>query len=166
MAEEGARALGAGLPLVVRDPANLGARSRVLYGAWLAGAALGAVSMGLHHKLCHVLGGSFGLPHAETHAIVLPHVVAYNAAAAPDALGRVASALGGSDAAVAIFELGQALGIKTALREIGMRAEDLDRAAELATSQAYPNPEPPTPEGVRMLLEAAYEGRRPGAHSS
>lgn len=163
MAEEGIRALAESLPVVVQAPANLEARSRALYGAWLAGSSLGAVSMGLHHKLCHTLGGSYNLPHAEVHTVVLPYVVQYNRKAAPDAVQRIARALGTDDAAGGIYELAVAVGAKTALKDIGMKADDLDEAAESATRNPYDNPAPVTREGVRKLLEDAYYGRRPGA---
>jgi maleylacetate reductase len=163
MAEEGIHALAASLPLVVRSPDDIDARVQALYGAWLAGAALGAVTLGLHHKLCHTLGGSFNLPHAEVHTVILPHAAAYNAAAAPAALARVARALGAADAPGAIFDLTVRLGGPTALREIGMRAEDLDTAAELATRNPYPNPAPVTRAGVRRLLDDAFYGRRPSS---
>jgi maleylacetate reductase len=161
MAEEGIRALAGSLPAVVAEPASLTARARALYGAWLAGAALGAASMGLHHKLCHTLGGSFNLPHAEVHTVILPHAAAYNRAAAPEAMRRVAQALGVDDAPTGLFDLASAIGAPTALREIGMRAEDLDRAAELATERPYSNPAPVTRAGVRKLLDDAFYGRRP-----
>jgi maleylacetate reductase len=161
MAEEGIRALAASLPRVVEAPDDLEGRSRALYGAWLAGASLGVVSMGLHHKLCHVLGGSFGLPHAETHTIMLPHTAAYNVAAAPDALRQAAAALGAEDAAGGLYDLAARLGAKLALRDLGMREGDLERAVELAMRDVYPNPAPLTPEGLRRLLADAYVGRRP-----
>jgi maleylacetate reductase len=159
MAEEGIRALGRSLPEVVRAPHDLEARSDALYGAWLGGCVLGAVGMALHHKLCHVLGGTFNLPHAETHAIVLPHVVAYNAAAAPEAMRRVAAALGVKGAARGIFDLVRSLGAKTALKDIGMPSEGIERAATLATNNPYYNPAPVRVESIRALLRAAYEGR-------
>ena len=163
MAEEGIRALAASLPAVSRAPEDLEARSGALYGAWLAGTALGAATLGLHHKLCHTLGGSFNLPHAEVHTVILPHAAAYNAPAAPAAMARAARALGADDAPGAIFDLAGALGAPTALRDIGMREADLDRAAELATQNPYPNPAPVTYAGVRRLLEDAFHGRRPAA---
>jgi len=161
MAEEGIRALGQSLPAVVAAPDNLEARSLALYGAWLAGAALGVVSMGVHHKLCHTLGGSFGLPHAEVHTVILPHAAAYNRAAAGDAMARAARALGAEDAAGGLYDLAVAVGAKVALKDIGMAAEDLDRAAELATQNPYDNPQPVTRDGVRALLQDAYDGVRP-----
>jgi alcohol dehydrogenase class IV len=161
IAEEGIRALAGGLPAVIRHPDDIGARARALYGAWLAGSSLGGAAMGLHHKLCHTLGGSFNLPHAEVHTVILPHAAAYNAAAAPAAMARVARALGAEAAPGAIFDLAASLGAPTALRSIGMREEDLDAAAELATRSPYTNPAPITREGVRQLLDDAFYGRRP-----
>jgi alcohol dehydrogenase class IV len=162
MAEEGIRALAASLPAVVRAPSDLEARAQALYGAWLAGTALGAATLGLHHKLCHTLGGSFNLPHAEVHSVILPHAAAYNAAAAPVALARAARALGADDAPQALFDLAVDLGAPTALSEIGMRAEDLDAAADLAVRNPYANPAAVTRDGVRRLLDNAFYGRRPG----
>jgi maleylacetate reductase len=163
MAEEGIRALGASLPVVVREPGDLEARSAALYGAWLAGAALGTVGMALHHKLAHVLGGSFNLPHAETHTLILPHAAAYNRGAAPDAMARIARALGAEDAPAALFDLAKALGAEMRLAAFGLSEADLDRAAELATQDPYYNPRPVSREAVRALLQDAYEGRRPAA---
>jgi alcohol dehydrogenase class IV len=162
IAAEGIRALAASLPVVVRAPADLEGRSQALYGAWLAGTSLATTSMGLHHKLCHTLGGRYNLPHADLHTVILPHAVVYNAQAAPEAMGRVAGALGADDAARGIFDLAVAVGAKTSLRELGMRAEDLDEAADLATRDPYSNPAPVTREGVRKLLDEAYYGLRPG----
>jgi maleylacetate reductase len=161
MAEDGIRALAQGLPAIVEQPQDLNARSDCLYGAWLCGAVLGAVGMALHHKLCHVLGGTWNLPHAETHTVVLPHALAYNAAAAPDAMRRVERALAAPRAAQGIYELMQALGAPLALKNIGMKEAELDRAAELATTAPYFNPRPIDRGAIRALLDDAYYGRRP-----
>jgi len=163
MAAEGIRALVSALPRVIASPRDLDARADALYGAWLAGASLGAVSMGLQHKLCHVLGGSFNLPHAETHAIILPHVISYNREAAPEAIGQVAAALGVCDAARGMFDFTASLAIPTALRDIGMREQDLDRAADIAVRTPYANPALVTQAGVRRLLDDAFYGRFPGS---
>jgi len=163
MAEKGIAALARSLPLIRANPADIEARSQALYGAWLCGIVLGNVSMALHHKLCHTLGGSFNLPHAETHTIVLPHALAYNAAAAPAAMTRIALALGARDAAQGAFDLAQANGAPTALRDIGLRAADVDRACELALQSPYPNPRPLEAAAIRQLLQDAFEGRRPGS---
>ena len=163
IAEEGIRALAKSLPLVVREPSNIGARSDALYGAWLGGTSLGAVGMALHHKLCHTLGGTFNLPHAETHTLILPHAVAYNTVAVPEAMARVATALGTKSAAAGLFDLGLAVGAKMSLRDFGIRESDLDRAAEIAVENPYYNPRPVSREGIRELLDNAYQGRRPEA---
>jgi maleylacetate reductase len=161
IAEEGIRALALGLPVVVQDPTNLDARSNALYGAWLGGVALGAVGMALHHKLCHTLGGSFNLPHAETHTVVLPHATAYTASAAPEAMSRIARALGAKSAAPSLYDLAASLGAPTSLAALGLRAADLDRAADIAVENPYYNPRPITREGIRALLQDAFEGKRP-----
>lgn len=161
LAEDGIRALAGSLPQVMRQPDDVAARSQALYGAWLAGASLGAVGMALHHKLCHTLGGSFNLPHAETHTILLPHAVAYNSDAAAEAMARVARALGCDAAAQGLFDLAAGIGAPLALKDIGMPESGLDRAAELAVQNPYYNPCPVTREGIRRLLDNAYHGRRP-----
>ena len=158
---EGIRALSRALPVVVKAPNNVDARSDALYGAWLGGTVLGAVGMAIHHKLCHVLGGSFNLPHAEVHTVILPHAAAFNREAAPDAMRMVAEALGTSDAPQGLFDLAVRIGAPTSLKEIGMPREGLDRAAMLATTNPYYNPRPIDLAGVRQLLEDAFEGRRP-----
>jgi maleylacetate reductase len=160
-AEEGIRALASALPRVVAAPADLEARGEALYGAWLAGASFATTSLGLHHKLCHVLGGAFNLPHAETHSIVLPHAVRYNRDAAPDAMCRIARVLGAQDAADALYDLETKLGLRMKLAEIGMPADGLARAAKMATESPYPNPRPPEYQGVLGVLQDAYHGRRP-----
>ena len=162
IAEEAIRALGRALPAVVRAPDDLEARGDALYGAWLAGAALAAVGMALHHKLCHTLGGSFDLPHAETHTVILPQAAHYNRVAAPEAMARVARALGSDDAPGGLFDLAVAVGAKTALKDIGMAESGLDKAAEIATMSPYYNPSPVTRDAVRALLDDAFHGRRPG----
>jgi alcohol dehydrogenase class IV len=161
MSEESIRALAESLPVLVRAPSDLAARSRAQYGCWLAGTALGSVGMALHHKLCHTLGGSFNLPHAEVHTIVLPNATAYNRAAAPAAMARIGRALGVADAAVGLFDLATGLGARMQLAEIGMREADLDRAAEIATQSPYDNPRPIERDAIRALLQDAYDGRRP-----
>ncbi|MFC3106671.1 maleylacetate reductase [Undibacterium arcticum] len=160
-AEEGMRALVRGLPKIVSQLKCLEGRSDCLYGAWLCGVVLGNVGMGLHHKLCHTLGGSFRLPHAETHTIILPHVLAYNRDAAPDAMHRISIILGAPDAAQGMFDFAQSLAAPTALKDIGMQESDLDLCAKIATQDAYPNPRSMGTKEVRALLENAYWGNRP-----
>lgn len=151
-AEDAIRDLARALPMVVTRPADLEGRTLALRGAQAAGLALELASMGLHHKICHVLGGTFGLPHAPTHAAVLPHVVAFNASVAPEAMARIASALGVDDPAAGLAALSRALGLTASLHDLGLREADLDRAADLVTSSAYGNPRPATAADVRALL--------------
>jgi alcohol dehydrogenase class IV len=162
MAEEGIRACAASLQPLRENPRDLPARSQALYGAWLCGTVLGAVSMGLHHKLCHTLGGTFDLPHAQVHTVVLPHALAYNAGAAPQALARIARALGAADAAMGFFELARTHGAAISLKAIGMPADGLEQAAGLAVSNQYPNPRPLEKAALRALLDRAWEGAPPG----
>jgi maleylacetate reductase len=162
LAAEGIRALSRSLPVIVQEPQNLEARSDAMYGAWLAGTVLGNVGMALHHKLCHTLGGTFNLPHAETHTVVLPHAVEFNRHAATDALRTAAAALEVSDAAQGLYDLASRLGAPLALKDIGMSADGLDRAARLATKNPYYNPRPIEYSGIRQLLENAFWGKRPG----
>ena len=161
IAEEGIRALARSLPVVVREPEHAEARADALYGAFLAGAALAAVTMALHHKLCHTLGGTFDLPHAEVHTIILPHATAYNRRGAPAAMARIARGLDAEDAAQGLYDLAASLGAKQALSEIGLHDSDLDRAADLAVENPYPNPTPLTRGRIRVLLDDAFYGRRP-----
>jgi alcohol dehydrogenase class IV len=117
--------------------------------------------MALHHKLCHVLGGSFNLPHAETHSIVLPHAVRYNYEASPEAMARIERALGTGPAPAAIYDFEKKLGLPLALSDIGFKEPDLERAARLATEAPYPNPRKVEYQPLLRLLRDAYEGRRP-----
>jgi maleylacetate reductase len=162
MAEEGIRALAAALPRLVASPADVDARGDALYGAWLCGAVLGNAGMGLHHKLCHTLGGSFNLPHAPTHTVILPHALAYNADAAPAAMAAIQRALGATQPApLALHRLAVTLGAPTSLRAIGMPESGLDRVADLAVATPYPNPRPLERASLRVLLQRAWEGLPP-----
>jgi maleylacetate reductase len=161
MAQEGVRAMARALPEVADDPGSLGARARAQYGAWLCGSCLGATTMGLHHKICHVLGGTFGLPHAETHTVVLPHALAHNAPADPDAAAAVARALDADDAPRALWELAGRLGAPRSLAELGLAEADLAEVAARTAGQSYANPRPVTVDGVLALLRAAHTGGPP-----
>jgi alcohol dehydrogenase class IV len=161
LAEEGIRSLALGLPGVVANPADLEARSSCLYGAWLCGTVLGSVGMALHHKLCHTLGGTWNLPHAETHTIVLPHAIAYNERAAPEAMARIARALQTRSAAFGLYALAQRLKAPLALKDIGFPERAIDEAARLATTNPYYNPRPVKFEPVRELLRRAWAGLAP-----
>lgn len=162
MAKEGIAAMGRALPLIKKTPGDMQARSDALYGTWLCGMVLGNVGMALHHKLCHTLGGSFNLPHAETHTIVLPHALAYNAAAAPKAMTTIADALQSQNAAQAVYDLAKNNGAPVALKDIGMKEADLDKAAGIAMQNQYDNPRPLERVALRQLFQDAFEGTRPG----
>lgn len=156
IAEGAARHLSMSLPMVVADIADVDARAQALAGAHMAGLALGSTSMGLHHRICHVLGGTFGLPHARTHATMLPHVTAFNAPAATEAMTRLSRAISCPDVATGLTALNQRLGLPATLEGLGFRRDDVDRAAEEVTAAPYANPRPVTRDDVRAILLAAY----------
>lgn len=160
-AEAGIRAFASSLTEVAKHPAHKDARTAAMFGAWLCGSVLNATTMGLHHQICHVLGGTFELPHAETHSVVLPHAAAFNAPEADDAMARIAAALGAAPAPSALYDLARYSGAPVALREIGMPESSLDRAADIVARRPYENPRPITREAVRQLLDDAWHGRRP-----
>jgi maleylacetate reductase len=161
MAIEGLRAFRDGLPKVVATPGDLKARGETLYGAWLCGTVLGQVGMALHHKLCHTLGGSFNLPHAETHAVILPHAMGYNAAAVPDLLAPVCEIFGGSNVGRALHDFAVAMKAPLALRDLGLKESDLDKATTIATQNPYWNPRPIEHGALRQLLQRAWAGEPP-----
>ena len=161
LALQGIAAMVQSLPKIVADPPNLTARAQSQYGAFLCGLVLGQVGMSLHHKLCHTLGGSFDLPHAETHAVILPHAIAYNEAAVPDLLAPLASSLGHQNAAQGLYAFARSLGAPTSLKSLGLQEKDLKRAAEIATLNAYWNPRPVEKAALLTLLHAAWAGQEP-----
>jgi maleylacetate reductase len=161
LAEEGARVLHDALPRAVADPASLPARSDALLGAWLGGASLAAAGVGIHHQLCHLLGGAYRLPHAELHAVVLPHAVRFVAPAARPQLARLADRLGVDDVPGAIWDLGRRLGTPASLAELGLAEAELDRAATRAVATVVQTPRRAGVSELRALLGAAWQGRRP-----
>jgi len=148
------------LPRLVADPQDVEARAVMLKAAWYCSVALSQVSMALHHKLCHTLGGTFNTPHAETHAIMIPHTTGFNAAAVPDLLAPVSAAFGATPGA-GLHDFARSVGAPMALRDLGLTQADLDRAADLATRNPYSNPRPFTRNEIRDLLDDAWSGRRP-----
>jgi maleylacetate reductase len=167
LASEGIRALRAGLPAIAADPAGLDGREQALYAAYLSAAAFASAGSGLHHKICHVLGGAYNLPHAQTHAVVLPYVLAFNGPAAPEAERRIASALGAGRAIDGLQELRRELSAPRALRDYGFAESDIPAAAE-AIGPAVPpgNPRPVTAGDLRRLLRAAWAGADPAVMAS
>lgn len=163
LAERGIAAFATALPALQKDPGDRTARAEAQFGGWACGVCLGSTDMALHHKLCHILGGAFNLPHAEMHTILLPHALAYNAAAAPDAMMRISRALGTADPVAGLVRLLDRLGAPRALKDIGMPSDGIDLAAKLAVENSYPNPEPLTEIGLRGLLARAFDGQPPAA---
>ena len=161
LAQDGIRALVQGMPALRLDSRDPTSRSHCLYGAWLCGTVLGQVTMGLHHKLCHTLGGTLDLPHAETHTILLPHSLAYNYRAAPQAMQRIEAAMGTRHAATGLYEFITQLGLPTGLRDIGMQEKDIARVCDVAMAQPYSNPREIERDAIMRLLRRAWEGAMP-----
>lgn len=161
IAEAAIGALYRGLPLVAANPQDVEARNDALYGAWLCAICLGQTGVALHHKLCHVLGGSFNLPHAETHTIILPHALAYNAPAVRDAVAAIKRAMGGEGVAGRIFDIAANAGVPTALRDIGMPEDGINKAVEITLANPYANPRPLDRTLLRRLVANAWQGLRP-----
>jgi maleylacetate reductase len=161
-ATEGIRALAAGLPEVAADPAGLDGREHALYAAYLAAAAFASAGSGLHHKICHVLGGKYNLPHAQTHATVLPYVLAFNAPAAPEAEQRIAAAFGTKSAIDGLTDLKERLNAPRALQDYGFTEDEIaSAAAEILPSVPPSNPRPVTLGDLTALLRAAQSGADP-----
>ncbi len=161
VAEEAISIMGEALPRVVAAPDDTEARAQAFYGAWLCSMVLGSVGTALHHKLCHTLGGAFGLPHAETHTVVLPQAASFNAEAARDEMSRAARLLGAKGIGQGLYDLAKRMNAPTSLKELDMPEDGLDRAADLATQNPYWNPRSFTREDIRELLDDAWHGRRP-----
>jgi maleylacetate reductase len=162
LAVEGIRALRTGLPRVIVDPTGLEGREHALYGAYLSAVAFASAGSGLHHKICHVLGGMFDLPHAPTHAVVLPHVLAFNGSNAPEAERRIADAFDADSAVAGLQHLREQLDAPKALRDYGMEEAGIPVAVEAVLAAVPPgNPTPATADNLTTLLHAAWEGAEP-----
>ncbi|TVT10236.1 maleylacetate reductase [Amycolatopsis bartoniae] len=160
LAAEGIRALAEGLAVIKADPRNLTGRENTLYGAYLSAVAFASAGSGLHHKICHVLGGAYDLPHAQTHAVVLPYVLAFNAQAAPESEKRIAAAFGAATAVEGLNTLRAALDAPRALKDCGMAEENIPEAADLILP-VVPDSNPRTVdrESLEELLRAAHAGK-------
>lgn len=161
LAEEGIRVMSTALPVIARTPDNVAARSEAMYAACLSGHALGATRMGLHHRLAHLLGGSLNLPHAETHAVLLPQTASRGGADSRDAMARVARALGTTDAARGLYDLAGRIGAPRSLRELGMREDQVPQAAAAAAAMEQERGGAWSELGLLALLQAAYAGHPP-----
>lgn len=161
LAVEGLSAFRSSLHGVVVNPNDLIGRGETLYGAWLCGTVLGQVGMSLHHKLCHTLGGSFNLPHAQTHTIVLPHAIHFNEKVVSEQLQPIVDLFGGESAGRSLHQFANQLNAPVALKDLGMKEEDLNACARIASSNPYWNPRPVTYDSIRALLQAAWNGDEP-----
>lgn len=160
LALDGIANLAKALPILMYKPRDLEARSGAQYGAFLCSMCLGAVGMSLHHKLCHTLGGSFGLPHAQTHAIVLPHAVAYNAPVTGNVMSRLAAVLPGSEGSAVrgLNILLDKLRVKGGLKAFGMEECDVEKAAAIAVERAYWNPRVIEKEKLVEVVRRCWAG--------
>ena len=161
MSIDGMRALEDALPVLIDSPHDGAAREKALYGAWLCGTVLGQISMSLHHKICHTLGGSFDTPHAETHSVMLPHTIGFNASAVPDLMTPISDIFGDATPGQALYDFAKSIGSPMALSDFGLSEADLDRAADIATKNPYSNPRPIDRTSIRALLQDAWSGTRP-----
>lgn len=159
IALEGVRGLRRGLPLIVEDAESPAGREQALYGAYLSAVAFASAGSGLHHKICHVLGGAYDLPHAQTHAVVLPHVLEFNAPGAPEAAAALADALGSETALGGLNALRDRLDAPRSLRELGFDEASIPEAAERVL-EAVPgsNPVSVNIENLSQLLQHACDG--------
>jgi alcohol dehydrogenase class IV len=162
LAQEGIRGLAGGLVAVARDGASIPGIEQTLYGAYLGAVAFASAGSGMHHKICHVLGGMFNLPHAQTHAVVLPHVLAFNAPSAADGERRIAQAFGSATAGAGLAALRQKLDAPKALKDHGMPEDGIARAVDpILAAVPASNPTPVTAANITALLRAAWEGDIP-----
>ncbi len=162
LAEAAIGAFATGLPASVARPDDIAARTLALYGGFLGGLLVGLAGIAIHHRICHVLGGLYDIPHGESNAVILPHAAAFNALAAPDAMAAIRRAMAAADAPAALYDLARRMGAPTDLKSLGMPADGLVRCAEDTVRTLKYNPRPADRDGVLALLRDAYEGRRPG----
>jgi len=160
LAASGIRALADALPKVVQNPDDLAARGDALYGAYMSGLSLSA-GMALHHQVAHVLGGSFGVPHAIAHTLALPHTIAYNREAVPSAMAKLMAALRSEDGPLGLYDLARNLNINMKLQDHGFTAENIDRAVNLILENPKNNPRALNSTAIREMFVDMVEGRPP-----
>lgn len=158
---EGIRVLARAIPHLAADPRDGETRADLLFGAYLAGSVIATVGVGIHHRTCHVLGGTYGIGHAPANAVVLPHAIAYNAPAIPEVVCRIAGAMGTDDPAAATFDLAATAGLPTSLAALGLPEDVLDEAAALVAAETHANPRAVDVASVRAMLDDAWRGTRP-----
>jgi maleylacetate reductase len=159
MAEKAVRLLGASLPRVIENPRDIEARTDALYAAWLA--ANFRAQVGLEHAIAQRVRQWFNLDHARTHAVATPYAVGFNAAAAPDAMTRIARALGAKDAARGLYDLNVKLGLPTGLRDLGLKEADIGRAVEVVAAVKIAHPKTVSMADLLNVISQAYAGAPP-----
>jgi maleylacetate reductase len=169
-ATAGVSHISANLLRCYQHPDDLQARSAMLTGSHLAGLSLASVAMGLHHGLCHVLGGTANVPHGIANSIILPHAIRFNADTTAAQLLPAAQAMGISTnghppveavqvAARQIYELARGMNLPQRLRDAGVQQDDLPRIARLAFQNhtVQNNPKPITSASqIEELLKEAW----------
>lgn len=163
---EGIRVITAAVPGLGPAPRDVGVRSDLMYGAYLGGTVIASVGVGIHHRTCHVLGGTYGLGHGPVNAVILPHAIAYNAPAVPAALAAVARAMGSPDAAAAVHDLMAGAGLPVSLAALGLPESVLDEAAARIVAETTANPRAVDVASVRAMLDDAWHGTRPSVVAS
>ena len=165
LAEEGLGMMARALEHLVADPRSLDAWGLGLRAAWLCGQPIVSAGIALHHKAAHVVGGSWGLSHADTHTALLPHAIAYNADAAPDAMTRISRALGTADThpAKSMFDLMERVGAPVALRDLGFPEAGIEQAVAMILAAPCENPRPLAAQPLRTMLENAWRGTAPAS---
>jgi maleylacetate reductase len=161
LALDGARALCEALPNAVAEPWDPKSRSRALVGACQAGMALASAGTGLHHRICHILGGRFDMPHAQTHAALLPHVVGFNEPVLGPLAAKMAVAVGSGRASTGVYDLATRMGLCMALSELGMPEAAIEEVAAEVAADPPANPRAIDEAALRSILRRAWEGDGP-----
>ncbi len=159
--EECVRAMAQSLPKIIVQTDDVEARAEAMEAGWLGGWCLANGGSALHHKLCHMLGGAFNLPHSETHTVLLPHVLAFNAKAAPEAVERLCGALDAENPALMLYDLAQSLGAPGSLKELGMPRDGIDKAVQAVLAAPMWNPAPLDPKALKLMITHAWKGDQP-----
>jgi alcohol dehydrogenase class IV len=167
---QGIRSINSALPRCYAAGNDVEARAEMLTGSFLAATALAHVTMAIHHGLCHVLGGTAGVPHGVANSIILPHAMRFNLDATAHQLAQVAEAMGigtagtiveaaAEDVIQQIYRLIRQLNLPQHLRDVGVQEADLPRLAQIAfqSRTVQSNPKPVRDAGeIEAILRAAW----------
>jgi acetaldehyde dehydrogenase/alcohol dehydrogenase len=188
LAFQAARLVFEHLPRVCRDGSDLDSRSAMHNAACMGGLAFANAFVGVNHALAHSLGALFKIPHGRANAVLLPHVIRYNAAVpskfmpfpnvrayvAHEKYARFAASMGWGGATVEervamlvdkVFALLETCAVPTSIRALGITPAELDRAMPEIIRAAYDdistrsNPRMPLLNELEAILRAAYDGR-------